>query len=375
MHKNKLMGLATAATMAVSAISLSTAAQAASPEMLAAVQDSYIVVFNSNVKSTEAKGRAAALVSQAGGQLGHVYSTALRGFSVKMSAKAAEQMAKRADVAYVEADGIASIDAKPVGPISTAATQITPWGITRVGGSSTAFSGTAWVIDTGIDTDNADLNIDLARSANFVSRGRNTIEDGHGHGTHVSGTIAALDNAIDVVGVAPGALVVGVRVLDNRGSGLISGIVAGVDYVAANAASGDVANMSLGGSGHWASLHDAIVATAAGGVKFALAAGNDTDDANNYEPAHVEATNVWTVSATDINDVFASFSNFANPPVDFAAPGVNVASLAPGGGYVFWNGTSMATPHVAGLLMFGNVNSDGTAINDPDGNPDPIAHR
>ena len=376
MQNSTLKGLLSASVLTLSTLTLSGTAMAASPEILADAQDSYIVVFKSDVKKGDVRGRANAMAAEAGGKLGHVYSHAIRGFSIKMSAKAAEQMAKRSDVAFVEADGVASVNARPVGPVQTAAAQITPWGITRVGGAATNWSGKAWVIDTGIETANADLNVDLANSANFVTRGKSTFEDGDGHGTHVAGTIAAIDNAIDVVGVAPGAPVVAVRVLDNRGSGLFSWIIAGVDHVAANAAPGDVANMSLGGSGTSSALSTAILNAAAGGVKFVLAAGNSGMHASGFTPANTNGTNVYTISAINSSDVFASFSNYGNPPVDYAAPGVAVQSLARGGGYVSWNGTSMAAPHVAGLLMFGNsVRTNGFAVNDPDGNPDPIAHR
>ena len=149
--------------------------------------------------------------------------------------------------------------------------------------------------------------------------------DQNGHGTHVAGTIAAHDNTIGVIGVAPGARVVAVRVLDRRGSGSNSGVIAGVDYVAADGQAGDVANMSLGG-GVSAALDQAVVNAAAGGVRFALAAGNETDNANNHSPARANGPNVYTVSAFAVGDQWASFSNFGNPPIDFAEPGSSIKS-------------------------------------------------
>jgi subtilisin family serine protease len=131
--------------------------------------------------------------------------------------------------------------------------------------------------------------------------------------------------------------------------------------------------MSLGGPISTA-LDDAILAAANKGVKFALAAGNESEDANNSSPAHINHANVYTVSAIDAADKFAYFSNFGNPPVDFAAPGVNIQSTWKGGGYNTISGTSMASPHVAGLLLLGAVRADGFAIGDPDNDPDPIAH-
>lgn len=200
-------------------------------------------------------------------------------------------------------------------------------------------------------------------------------DDGNGHGTHVSGSIAAVDNDIDVVGVAAGASVVGVKVLNSAGSGTNSGVIDGIDYVAANASGGDVANMSLGG-GTSQALDDAVRNAADQGIYFAVAAGNDSDDANNYSPARVEYNNVWTISAIDENDSFASFSNYGNPPIEYAAPGVDVESLWRDNGVNTISGTSMASPHAAGVLLVtcGNPTADGTASGDPDGNADPIIH-
>ena len=249
--------------------------------------------------------------------------------------------------------------------------QETPWGITRVGGGSYNGSATAWIIDSGIDLDHPDLNVDVARSKSFLRRG--DADDENGHGTHVAGTVAAKDNSIGVVGVAPGATVVAIRVLNRRGSGFNSDIISGIDYVAANANNGDVANMSLGG-GISTILDDAVIAAAASGVKFTLAAGNESADANNHSPARANHANIYTVSAMDINDNFASFSNYGNPPIEFCAPGVSIKSSWKNGGYNTISGTSMAAPHVCGLLLLGNVGTDGTVNGDPDGNADAIAH-
>ena len=251
-----------------------------------------------------------------------------------------------------------------------------PWPITRVGGAvdMSGSSKRAFVIDTGINQV-GDLNIDTGLAANFVTRGKNRWTDGNGHGTHVAGTIAAIDNDCDVVGVAAGATVVPVRTLDKNGSGYTSWIVAGIDYVAAVGNPGDVANVSLGGSGTSAAMEDAVQNAAAQGIAFALAAGNSSSDANNFTPARTNGPNIYTVSATDIGDNFASFSNFGNPPIDYAAPGVGVESLSHEGGTVTYSGSSMAAPHVAGLLLSGAISTDGYANGDSDGFADPIAHR
>lgn len=254
--------------------------------------------------------------------------------------------------------------------------QTTPWGIIRVGGPGTTATGTAWVIDTGIDLDHADLNVDASCSANFVVRGKKSPDDGHGHGTHVAGTIAALDNGQDVVGVAPGTRLCAVRVLDNSGSGTWEGVIAGVDYVGASAATGDVANMSLGASASGAepnALEEAIRnAVDASPVKFAIAAGNSGADAGTHTPGRLDYTDVYTVSAIDSDDCLASWSNYGNPPVDFAEPGVSILSTRKGGGTTTMSGTSMATPHLAGILLLGNPDGGGSASCDSDGYPDTI---
>ncbi|MCX2740073.1 S8 family serine peptidase [Pontibacter anaerobius] len=302
------------------------------------------------------------------------YGQAIKGVAVKLSANEAETLRKDPRVDYVEPDRIVML-AKPGGGGGGTAGQTVPYGITRVGSASGA-GKTAWVIDTGIDLDHPDLNVDAARSVSMFTTGRDagSADDGNGHGTHVAGTIAAKNNTIGVVGVAYDATVVAVKVLDSRGSGSYSGVIAGVDYVAANAKSGDAANMSLGGPVSQA-LDDAVVAAAAKGIKFALAAGNESTHAGNSSPARANHNNIYTVSAMDSNDRFASFSNYGNPPVDYCAPGVSINSTWKGGGYNTISGTSMASPHVAGLLLLGNIATDGYVNNDPDGNADPIAHR
>ncbi|HDP97982.1 MAG TPA: S8 family peptidase [bacterium] len=335
-----------------------------------AIPGQYIVVFKDDV--TDVPGIVPQVAQEHGAVVEHVYQFALKGFSATMSAAAAENLSKDVRVKYIEPNYRVAVGPPPgVGPGPSG--QTVPWGVTRVGGPKDGTGKTAWVIDTGIDLDHPDLNVDVTRSANFVTRGKNSPDDGNGHGTHVAGTIGAIDNDIDVVGVAANATLVAVRVLDNGGSGSYSWVIAGVDYVAQNAAAGDVANMSLGGPPSDA-LDDAVRNAADQGVFFSLAAGNDGDDANNYSPARVEYNRVYTISAINNEDYFASWSNWGNPPIEFAAPGVSILSTAKGGGTTTMSGTSMAAPHVAGILLLQKPNSDGTAIDDPDGNPDPIAH-
>ncbi|MCL6258183.1 S8 family peptidase [Aquiflexum sp. TKW24L] len=309
--------------------------------------------------------------------IGAVYAAALDGFAVTLDESQFELLKNDPTVSYIEPDRVMTIaqKGKPGGGGSTA--QETPWGITRVGGAVN-YTGTkvAWVIDTGIDLTHPDLNVRQTGFTAFTSGRDANFNDGNGHGTHVAGTIAAINNSIGVVGVAAGATVVPVKVLDSRGSGSYSGVIAGVDYVASaeNGKSGDVANMSLGGPVSQA-LDDAVLAASNKGIIFVIAAGNSSADANNYSPARVNGTNIYTISASDSGDNFASFSNFGNPPIEYAAPGVGIKSTWKDGAYNTISGTSMAAPHAAGVLLLGAAKTSGTVIGDKDGTPDPIISR
>lgn len=311
------------------------------------------------------------------------YGFALRGFAAKLTEEQVNTLKKDPRIKSIEQDFIISISpfkGKPIKEEDTDTSsdpQQIPYGTTRVGGGTTTSSFTAWVIDTGIDLDHPDLNVDVSRSKSFLRKGGP--DDQNGHGTHVAGTISAIDNNEGSLGVAPGTTVVSVRVLDRRGSGTISGVIAGVDYVKANGSLGDVANMSLGG-GVSQTLDDAVI-EASVNVKFSLAAGNSAKDANNYSPARANEDNIYTISAMDIDDKWAYFSNWGNPPIDYCAPGVAVFSLWKDGGYKTISGTSMAAPHAAGVLLLGEASTDGLVKGDadgkngdPDGNPDPIIH-
>jgi subtilisin len=146
--------------------------------------------------------------------------------------------------------------------------------------------------------------------------------------------------------------------------------------VNANGKAGDVVNMSLGEDVTSATLDQQVKNTASKGIFIAIAAGNDSQPAINYSPGRANGPNIYTVSAIDSLDNFASFSNYGNDAVDIAAPGVKILSTYLNNRYAIMSGTSMATPHVAGLLLLkgNNINHSGTAQNDPDGTPDPIAH-
>lgn len=314
----------------------------------------------------EVRAAAEHLASLHGFSLGHVYSHAIKGFSAHLNDWQLAVLSADARVAYIEADLPMSVMGVPVpapgvrakpdrGGGSTApAVQELPWGIARVGadisstragdGGGSVAGVHAYIIDTGIDTSHADLHV--VEHVNFAG-GPN--QDCHGHGTHVAGTVGAIDNARDVVGAAPAIALVGVKVLGCGGTGSTSGVLKGVDWVTANAKLPAVANMSLGG-GASAALDEAVLNSAAAGIFYAVAAGNDGDDACQGSPARAGAgidNGVMTTAATGGADEEASFSNYGTC-VDIWAPGVGVLSTKKGGGTTTYSGTSMASPHVAG---------------------------
>jgi subtilisin len=353
---------------------------AAMPAALAQdARQSYIVVMNpgpGNVAAT-----AQELARTYGGQVRFVYQHALQGFSLEAPPRVATVLAADPRIAYVEEDQLHSIFG-----------QTLPTGIKRIFADDNAnikINGTddrvnvdVAVIDTGVDFQHWDLNVvggvDCTGGGPFGGSCKPGGDDDHYHGTHVAGTIGAIDNGAGVVGVAPGARIWAVKVLDKNGSGWTSWIVAGIDWVAANAGTIKVANMSLGGSGYSQAQYDAIQGAVNKGVAFAVAAGNSSDDAAKYSPAAFD--NVLTVSAladfdgkpgglalptcrNDEDDTLANFSNFG-AAVQIAAPGVCILSTFPieRGEFGTISGTSMASPHAAGALaLLASRNKPGNA--------------
>ncbi|MEZ7867416.1 MAG: S8 family serine peptidase [Paludibacteraceae bacterium] len=307
----------------------------------------------------------------------YAYASAVKGVAIELTENEADKLALSPNVKGVYPDMMVNFGLPDVSingkPAPQPVAQSTPWGITRIGGSADGTGKIAWIIDTGIDMDHPDLTVDQTRGKNFISLTAKP-DDDNGHGTHCAGIVAARNNSLGVIGVAAGATVVPIKVLDRRGSGAYSGIIAGVDYVTANGEAGDAVNMSLGGPAY-EPLDIAIQALAATGIKVAIAAGNESQDANNVSPARVNGNNINTISAMGTGDLWASYSNYTNPPIDYCAPGSSIYSTYKSGGYATLSGTSMATPHVCGILLLGNISTDGTVKNDPDGNADPIAHR
>jgi subtilisin family serine protease len=280
----------------------------------------------------------------------HVYrGKKFRGFAGKLEAALLDEIRLLPEVEYVEEDAIFSINAY----VSQSGA---PWGISRLShktaGSTTyvydssAGEGTcSYVIDTGIYTAHSDFGGRATFAANFVDSS-NT--DGNGHGTHVAGTIGS-----NTYGVAKKTKLYAVKVLGSDGSGSTSGVVAGINFVATDAPKrscpkGVVANMSLGG-GYSASINQAAAALVDAGVFLAVAAGNDNANSANYSPA--SEASVCTVGATDSSDRKASYSNYGSV-VDIQAPGTNILSTWIGGRTNTISGTSMASPHIAGLAAY-----------------------
>jgi subtilisin len=339
----------------------------AAPRVAAATTGRYIVVLNDSVS---VPGEVAAEHARTtGARVRRVYRSALKGYSATVSADRLATLRADPRVAYLAADR----------PVHTSG-QVLPTGIDRVdaehsstrsGDGKGAVDVDVAVLDTGIDTDHPDLNV--AGGVNCV--GGSSFDDDHLHGTHVAGTVAAKDNHLGVVGVAPGARLWAVKVVDETGSGTIESVICGVDWVTAHRSRIEVANMSLSGeateppgTGCATSdpFHDAVCRSVRSGVTYAVAAGNDARNARAFAPASYNE--VITVSALadfdgkpgggtpgrtclpprahEQDDSFADFSNFGRD-VDLIAPGVCILSTVPGG-YRRADGTSMASPHAAG---------------------------
>ncbi len=276
------------------------------------------------------------------------YGSCLQGFSAKMDENTAVAMAHDPRVESIELDRVAHANLQTI-----------PAGIIRIGGTrSSTISGNGsgtvsgvdiFIIDTGIQSNHPDLNV--VGGANFNDGG--SFEDLNGHGTFVAGVAAAIDNTSYIVGVAPGANLYAVRVLNASGSGAFSQVLAGVDWVTlqklANRSRPMVANLSLGayvGTTRYNFLDYGIRNSISAGVVYSLAAGNGPNNAAYFSPAHTtEALTVGAYNAS--NNTWASFSNYGSV-IDILAPGVNVLSTYMGSSMAYISGTSASAPHVAG---------------------------
>jgi subtilisin len=341
-----------------------------------AVPGRYIVVLKPTAQpGVVARGHQQVL----GAEVRHIYRSALRGYAGRLTPAALRALRFDMQVAYILPD-------RPVHALA----QTAPTGVQRIeastdGGTQTLTNDGAGVnvavIDTGIDLSHSDLS-PVVSGKNCV-RTRKPPTDDNGHGSHVAGTIAARENGSGVVGVAPAANLYAVKVLNQAGSGTWSQVICGIDWVTSTRTDSNpsndiaIANMSLGGTGsddgncgnsNGDVLHQAICRSVAAGVTYVVAAGNSALNEAGQVPAAYDE--VLTVSAvadfngqpgggapatcrTDVDDTFADFSNFAVSASDqshtIAAPGVCINSTWRSGGYNTISGTSMASPHVAGV--------------------------
>jgi subtilisin family serine protease len=305
------------------------------------VPGQYVVMFRNEV--ADPAGLATTLVSALGGTLLHTYTTAIKGFAARVPAAGVALLRLNPLVASVEVDQVVTADVTQQMDANG-----DPWGLDRIDQGALPLSGTytytstgtgvhAYIIDTGIWTLHAEFG---GRADNVYDALGATGLDCNGHGTHVAGTIGAA-----TYGVAKGVALHGVRVLNCAGIGLNSDVIAGVDWVAANHASPAVANMSLGG-GASPALNAAVTNLWNAGVFLAVAAGNDNADACQSSPAG--ASGVYTVAASTKTDAKASFSNWGSC-VEAYAPGEGIKSTYLLGTTLTLSGTSMASPHVAGI--------------------------
>lgn len=347
----------------------------------------YIIVFKDKVN--DAQSESENITKSRKLERIHTYNNAIKGFSARMDDSELEKIKKDPRIDFIAEDRAVYIsdlsreDESVSEKISVSAKssilsqppQTVPTGVDRINAENLLNKGAGVgvaVIDTGIELSHPDLKTNIIANKNCLSNTRNGNDD-NGHGTHVAGTIAALNNGIGVVGIAPEAKLIAVKVLNRNGSGTWSSVICGIDWVTANASKYNikVANMSLGGSGTSDNncgntnndpLHKAICKSRNAGVTYVVAAGNENRFASTSVPSSYDDA-VITVSALadsdgapeglgsptayGADDTFATFSNYGME-VDLGAPGVDIYSTYKGGKYATLSGTSMATPHISG---------------------------
>ncbi len=356
--KRRVPAFGVAAAVAVlTALGGSTVASAAEGTIVnaggaKAVKDSYIVVLKDG---TSVEATAKSVTNRHGGKVERTFATAVRGFTGALTETQAKRVAADPAVAYVEQNQVVSASVDQLNPPS--------WGQDRVDQqslplnqkysySTTASNVTAYVVDTGILTTHPDFGGRASHGRDTVDNDNNAT-DCNGHGTHVAGTIGGTAH-----GLAKGVKLVAVRVLNCAGSGTTAGVIAGIDWVTANAVKPAVANMSLGG-GASATLDQAVQRSIAAGITYGVAAGNDYGaNACNTSPARTPEA--ITVGSTTSTDAKSDFSNIGTC-LDIFAPGSGITSTWLNNGTNTISGTSMATPHVVGAAaLYASANPTAT---------------
>lgn len=352
------------------ALFISPAAQSKESSLLDGNEVSTIIQLHENIEVTQEK--AEEIAKNYGGELTHVYEVVLNGFAMNIPQEQLTSLLKDSNVSTVSLNRtVQLIQPKNNEESDEQPAQNVPRGVKRIGGDEVPSDHehgdvNVAVVDTGIDRDHPDLKANVEGGASFVNDDESNFNDGNGHGSHVAGTIAGVDNDIGVIGVAPKANLFASKVLDKFGRGSFAGVIDGIDWVANTDKHPpiQVANMSLGGRAPEGEdpTHKAIKNATKAGVRFAVAAGNSSNNVKEHIPARYPE--VITVSALDASDdSFASFSNYGEG-VQVIAPGVNVQSTYKGGNYRKLSGTSMASPHTAGTMALAIGHNEDLSIED-----------
>lgn len=327
-----------------------------SPADAEIIPDSYIVVYNDDAALTPkgfSKTTASLTAQYPDIKVTSTFELAFKGFAANIPEARLTTLLNDPRVRYIERDQVARV-------CSTSTAQSMDWGVNYVGGDSSntvsnnnsgSVSGVkVYVLDTGIDPNQSDLNVITGINYGDIYQDSTHWEDANGHGTHVAGTIAALDNNSYMVGVAPGAPLYAVRVFNSRGSGSIQQVMKGIEWVKRHRAANSgpaVANMSMSSAASW-TFDQSTKSLISSGVTVCVAAGNEAKLASLRSPARV--TTALTVGGIASNGSWYTMSNYGSG-VDLLAPAVSVVSTARGGGVATKTGTSMAAPHVAGAAV------------------------